>query len=206
MGRIASFRRARLGARGAVHKIEEFARKHALALSAKEPEPEDNPPTLLDNPELLAGGENTVTFYMTPGYRTWDPSVVVFFSFTVFFAMILSDAGYALMLSVALLLMWRKLGRTCSGIRLRNLFSAVVVASVGYGLMVGSYFGVSPAEGSILASWKVLDTMDQSTMMRLSILIGVLHLVLANLVTAWRLRRSFRASAALAGLRCFWAG
>ena len=183
--------------RGAVHEIEEFARKHALALSAKEPEPEDNPPTLLDNPELLAGGENTVTFYMTPGYRTWDPSVVVFFSFTVFFAMILSDAGYALMLGVALLLMWRKLGRTCSGVHLRSLFAAVVVASVGYGLMVGSYFGVSPAEGSVLASWKVLDTMDQSTMMRLSILIGVLHLVLANLVTAWRLRRSFRASAAL---------
>jgi V/A-type H+-transporting ATPase subunit I len=183
--------------RGAVPQLEEFARKHALAFSAKEPEPEDDPPTLLDNPELLAGGQNTVTFYMTPGYRTWDPSVVVFFSFSVFFAMILSDAGYALMLSAVLLLTWRKLGRTRPGIRLRNLFSAVVLASVGYGVMVGSYFGVCPAERSVLASWKVLDVMDQGTMMRLSIIIGALHLVLANLVTAWRLRGSLQALAPL---------
>jgi V/A-type H+-transporting ATPase subunit I len=183
--------------RGAVPQIEDFAKKYALALSAKEPESEDNPPTLLENRELLAGGQNTVTFYMTPGYRTWDPSVVVFFSFAVFFAMILSDAGYALMLGAILLLMWRKLGRTRTSIRLRNLFTALVLASVGYGVMVGSYFGVGPAEGSVLASLKVLDAMDQGTMMRLSIVIGALHLVLANLVTACRLRRSFRALASL---------
>jgi V/A-type H+-transporting ATPase subunit I len=183
--------------RRVVPRLEEFAREHALALSVKEPEPEDNPPTMLDNPELLAGGQDTVTFYMTPGYRTWDPSMVVFFSFTIFFAMILADAGYALMLSALLLLMWRKLGRTRPGLRLRNLFLAVVLASIAYGVMVGSYFGVSPTAGSLLASWKMLDVMDQGTMMRLSIVIGALHLILANLVTAWRLRDSLRALAPL---------
>jgi V/A-type H+-transporting ATPase subunit I len=183
--------------RRVVPALEEFARKYTLALSVKEPESEDNPPTMLDNPELLAGGQDTVTFYMTPGYRTWDPSMVVFFSFTIFFAMILADAGYALMLSALLLLMWRKLGHTRQGIRLRSLFSAVVLASIAYGVMVGSYFGVSPAAGSLLASWKMLDVMDQGTMMRLSIIIGALHLILANLVTAWRLRGSLRALAPL---------
>lgn len=178
--------------RGVLPRIEEFAKQRALALEVEEPAPEDDPPTLLDNPELLAGGESTVTFYMTPGYHTWDPSVVVFFSFAVFFAMIFSDAGYALMLGAILFLTWRKLGRTRSNIRMRNLFLALVVASVVYGVMVGSYFGVNPAEGSVLASLKVLDAKDQGGMMRLSIIVGVLHLVLANLVTAWRYRRSLR--------------
>ncbi len=178
--------------RGVLPKIKEFAGQRALALSIEEAAPEDDPPTLLDNPELLAGGEKTVTFYMTPGYHTWDPSVVVFFSFAVFFAMIFSDAGYAMMLGAILFLTWRKLSNTRSNIRLRNLFLALVIASVVYGVMVGSYFGVSPAEGSVLASLKVLDAKDQGGMMRLSIIVGVLHLVLANLVTAWRYRRSLR--------------
>ena len=183
--------------RGALPQIEEFARQRALALSVEEPGPEDDPPTLLANPEPLAGGESTVTFYMTPGYHTWDPSVVVFFSFAVFFAMIFSDAGYALMLGMILVLTWRRLGHTRSNVRLRNLFLALVLASVGYGVMVGSYFGVSPAEmrkpmGPVLAPLNVLGTEDQGGMMRLTIIVGVLHLILANLITAWRYRRSPR--------------
>ncbi len=178
--------------RGVLPQIEEFADQRGLALSVEEPGSEDNPPTLLDNPELLAGGEKTVTFYMTPGYHTWDPSVVVFFSFAAFFAMIFSDAGYALMLGAILVLTWRRLGHTRSNIRLRNLFLALVLASVGYGVMVGSYFGVGPPEGSVAASLKVLDMKDQGGMMRLSIIVGVFHLVLANLITTWRYRRSPR--------------
>ena len=175
-----------------VARIEEFAESRGLALSVEAPGPEDDPPTLLDNPELLAGGQSTVTFYMTPGYHTWDPSVVVFFSFAVFFAMIFSDAGYGAMLGIVLLLTWRKLGRTRSSMRLRNLFLAMVLASIGYGVMVGSYFGTSPAEGTILDSWNVLDSKDQGGMMLFTIIVGAVHLILANLVTAWRLRQSPR--------------
>lgn len=178
--------------RAAVPRIEEFAQHWGLALSVEEPGPDDDPPTLLDNPELVAGGQSAVTFYMTPGYRAWDPSIVMFFSFAVFFAMILSDAGYSLILGVILALAWRSLGRSRTNIRLRNLLVALVLASVGYGVMVGSYFGMSPADGSGLAALKMLDVNDWAGMMRLSIVIGVFHLILANLITAWRYRRSLR--------------
>jgi V/A-type H+-transporting ATPase subunit I len=72
-----------------------------------------------------------------------------------------------------------------------------VIASVSYGVLVGSYFGVRPEEGSFLGLAQVLDAQDQSLMMPLSIGVGVLHLTLAQLVTAWRGRRSPRALAAL---------
>ena len=188
--------------RGALPQIEDFAQKNGLAIGVEDPGPEDNPPTLLANPEPLAGGESTVTFYMTPGYHAWDPSLVVFFSFALFFGMIFSDAGYGLLLGAVLLLTWRKLGQTRANIRLRNLFLALVLASIGYGVMVGSYFGVSADEmgapmGPVVAPLKVLDMKDQGGMMRLSILVGVFHLVLANLVTAWRYRQSLRCLAPL---------
>ena len=78
---------------------------------------------------------------MTPGYRTWDPSVVVLFSFAAFFAMILSDAGYAVMLAAALPLMWPRLGRARSGSRCETSFCRGR-RLVGYGVIVGSYFGI----------------------------------------------------------------
>ena len=181
--------------RGAVPRMAEFAKEHGLAISVDEPTREDHPPTLLANPEPLAGGEGTVTFYMTPGYHTWDPSLVVFFSFAVFFAMIFSDAGYGLLLGMVLTCTWRKLGSTRSGIRMRNLLLALVLASIGYGVIVGSYFGVNPEDmrepmGPVLAPLKVLDATNTNQMMLLTITVGAFHLILANLVTAWRFRRS----------------
>ena len=176
----------------AVPRIEEFAQQRGLALAVAEPGPEDNPPTLLSNPEVLAGGEGAVTLYMTPGYHTWDPSIVVFFSFAVFFAMIFSDAGYGLLLGVILILSWSSLSKTRTSVRFRNLLLALVLFSIGYGVLIGSYFGVSPNPGTPLHSLIVLDTEDDGQMMLLSVVIGALHLVLANLVTAWRYRHSPR--------------
>ncbi len=183
--------------RRTIVRFERFAHEHGLAITTDEPLPDESPPTLLENPEVLAGGESTVTFYMTPAYRTWDPSLVVFFSFAIFFAMIFSDAGYALVLGGILAVMWRKLGNNRSAIRMRNLFLALVVASLIWGVMVGSYFGVTPPAGSALASLTVFDVKDQGGMMRVSIIVGVIHLIVANLVTAWRYRRSFRLLAPL---------
>jgi len=181
--------------RDAVPRLTEFAGDHGLAVSVDEPAPEDTPPTLLSNPEPLAGGEGTVTFYMTPGYHTWDPSLVVFFSFAVFFAMIFCDAGYGLLLGIVLACVWRKLGSTQTGIRMRNLFLALVLASIGYGAMAGSYFGVLADQmrapmGPLLAPMQVLDPNDTNQMMLLTIAVGAFHIILANLITAWRFRRS----------------
>jgi vacuolar-type H+-ATPase subunit I/STV1 len=80
-------------------RLDAFAAQNQLAFWAEPPQPEDAPPTLMDNRPVFQGGQDLVTFYEVPGYRTWDPSSVMFFSFTLFFAMILSDAGYALVMS-----------------------------------------------------------------------------------------------------------
>jgi V/A-type H+-transporting ATPase subunit I len=75
------------------------------------------------------------------------------------------------------------------------LQSLVVVSSV-YGVLAGSYFGVSPTQDSGAGSWlaylHVLDINDFNTMMKLAIGVGVLHLILANAMVAWIDRRSLR--------------
>tara|TARA_R110001592_G_scaffold52649_9_gene161384 strand:- start:106106 stop:107902 length:1797 start_codon:yes stop_codon:yes gene_type:complete len=174
----------------ALAELEEIRKTTPFAYILEEPKDSDNPPTLLNNNNIIGGGETAVAFFQLPGYRSWDPSLVLFFSFSVFFAIILADAGYALILGFILALKWKKLSRKVQGLRLRNLFTAIVGASIFYGILIGSYFGIKLEEGSVLAHLQVLDLNDFSSMMKLSIGIGALHLVIANAFASWKHRSS----------------
>ena len=129
--------------------LRHFAAERRLALTIAGPGPQDTPPTLLDNPPALRGGEGLVEFYMTPAYRLWDPSKAVFFAFATFFAMIFSDAGYALLLGLLLLAMWKRMGRTANGRGLRDVMLALVIFSIVYGVLVGIILWCRAARGLV---------------------------------------------------------
>jgi V/A-type H+-transporting ATPase subunit I len=172
-------------------ELETFSKSNTLALRIRAPRASDQPPTLLSNPSPIAGAEGAVTFFMTPGYRAWDPTWVMYFSFSLFFAMILADAGYGLVLAVILGFLARPLGRTQSGRRFRQLAVFMVLVTIVYGVIVGSFFGIGAPEGSWLdrlviksAGRTIME--DREAMMLVATTIGVLHLVLANAIVAWR--------------------
>lgn len=154
-------------------------------IQVREPGPDDAPPTLLHNHPRLAGAQSLVTFYMTPGYFAWDPSLVVLFSFAIMFAMIVADAGYGLLLGLLAAVFWRSMA---AGTRL--VVATLVGATLVYGVMVGCYFGLEPDPLGPLGRVRALDAADPTTMMALTVVLGVLHLVVANAANAWRLRSS----------------
>lgn len=163
-------------------KLSKFAKNKQIAITFEKATEKDNPPTLLENKESLTAGEELIKFYQMPGYRTIDPSILVFFSFSLFFAMILSDAGYASLLSLFTLIKWKKIGRSKQGLKMRNLMASICSFSIIYGVIVGSYFGTTPAEDSFLINLKILDLNSFDNMIKLSISIGCLHIILANLM------------------------
>ncbi|MBK1704325.1 V-type ATP synthase subunit I [Halochromatium glycolicum] len=168
----------------ALEAVQALTDRRGLALLAEPPAPGDAPPTLLENPPAIAAGQDLVAFYQMPAYDAWDPSRVLFFSFAAFFAMILSDAGYALLLGLLLVLYWGRLGRTEVGQRMRLLAATLVGTSVVWGMLVGSYFGFAPSPETLLGQLHLLDINDFEIMMRISVAIGVAHLVMANLEMA----------------------
>ena len=186
-----------------IARLQQYANDHGLVLEMAAPQPEETPPTLMQNPRALAGGQDLVSFYTTPRYWLWDPSMIVFFSFAVFFAMIFADAGYSAILALIVVGFWKKMGRSDAGQRFRILLATLVAVGVVYGVVVGSYFGISPAENSLPGRLKIIDMMNFNLMMQLSILLGVFHLVIANAVTAWHFRRSIRATIPLAWVFIF---
>jgi V/A-type H+/Na+-transporting ATPase subunit I len=92
----------------------------------------------------VAGAEGAVTFYITPAYNSWDPTWIMYFSFAIFFAMIMSDAAYGALMGVFLLVFWKRMGNNDKGRRFRSLLLALVVATIAYGVAIGSYFGICP--------------------------------------------------------------
>jgi len=176
-----------------IARLQQYANAQGLVFETADPQPTETPPTLMQNPQGLAGGQDLVSFYTTPKYWLWDPSIIVFFSFALFFAMIFSDAGYSAALGLIAAAFWKKMGQSVAGRRFRIVLATLVGAGVIYGVIVGSYFGVSPGEDSLPGKLKIIDMLDFKVMMQLSIILGVFHLVVANAVTAWHFRRTNRA-------------
>jgi V/A-type H+-transporting ATPase subunit I len=111
---------------------------------------------------------------------------LVLYSFAIFFAMIISDGGYGLILALVVAHYWKRMSGSPAGRRWRWVLLTLVVATIGYGVLVGSFFGIAPPAGSFAARLAPLDMTDTSTMMGLSVTIGALHVVLGNLMDAGR--------------------
>ncbi|TVS00450.1 MAG: V-type ATP synthase subunit I [Rhodospirillales bacterium] len=191
--------------------LRQLAEAQNLALLVEPPRPDDQPPTLLRaEGKRKAMGSDLTSFYMSPGYRSWDPSIVVFASFAIFFAMILADAGYALLIGVATGFYWKRLGATGPGLRFRAFLASLTAAALIYGVAAGSYFGFRPPTGGWLERLVFLDVTDFEAMMRLSILIGAAHITIALAAVASLARFRGKGIAALgwigviAGGLAFW--
>ncbi len=167
-----------------VAEVEALAARIHVAAIFEAPTAEEDPPSLLQNRTEFAAGEDLVTFYQTPSYRDWDPSAIVYVSFILFFGMIMTDVGYGVVMLVGCLLLTRKFGRSPQGQRFRVMLLWLSVSTILFGVLTGSYFGIAPREGGVLAHLKIMDLSNVSVMMQLTITIGVAHVVLANVMRA----------------------
>jgi len=92
---------------------------------------------------------------------------------------------------------WQRLGFSEPGRWLRRVGALCIGLSLVYGILIGSYFGLSPAPGSALARAVLIDIRDLASMMTLTVAIGVLHMVYACVRNSMRFGKQARALAPL---------
>lgn len=117
---------------------------HHLEVDAQEIAIEDSDviPTYLENTGLRRVGEDLVHIYDTPSKNDRDPSLWVLIFFSLFFAMILGDAGYGLvLLCVALFIRYKVKKIPSAGMRALNLMTILCFATIAWGLLTTSFFG-----------------------------------------------------------------
>ena len=192
-------------------EAEAFCLQNSVAALFEEPTDDDRPPTLMEKTPGTGGGADALGFFQTPNYRAWDPGNVVFYSFSLFFGMIMSDVMYSFLFGLIVFMCRGKLNKSEAGSRLMNLAYFMSAVGIVWGVMIGSYFGAAPT-GGLLGNVAFVDLNDYNAMMKLSVFIGVAHLIVANVMTAWINRsRSFALSPLgwamiMGGGLCIWLG
>jgi V/A-type H+/Na+-transporting ATPase subunit I len=107
-------------------------------------EPTDSIPTYLENTGVARVGEDLVHIYDTPSITDKDPSLWVLFAFSLFFAFIIGDAGYGLILLAVALYIRYKFSITHSvGKRVMSLFMILCYFVIGWGLLTNNFFGIN---------------------------------------------------------------
>jgi V/A-type H+-transporting ATPase subunit I len=106
-------------------------------------ESHDRVPTCMENKGLGKVGEDLVHIYDTPAPSDRDPSKWVLASFSIFFAMIVADAGYGLIyLLLGLYVKWKFPSLKGAGRRFIKLVVLVSLCCIVWGIFTASFFGL----------------------------------------------------------------
>lgn len=106
-------------------------------------EPMDRVPTCMENKGIGRVGEDLVQVYDTPAISDKDPSTWITVFFSIFFAMIISDAGYGLLyLLLGLFLKWKFPHLAGAGKRFVKLVLILATTTILWGVFTASFFGI----------------------------------------------------------------
>ncbi len=137
-----------------------------------DPEPGDEPPVLLKNNRFATPFEGVVEGFSLPAYGSLDPTAVMAPFFACFFGMMVSDAGYGLMMMILVPLLLRLMKPTKSGRKLFLMIGIGGVFTVFWGFFYNTWFGFAPLQNPIL------DPINRPLeVMALCIGVGAIHLV-----------------------------
>ncbi len=169
-----------------VAHIQAAAAKLGWGLLIEDVKEEDRVPTKIENPRWVQPIRAVFDFIgVVPGYNEVDISGVFLLFFSLFFAMIVGDAGYGALFiaaTVAAQFKWRQLPASVF-----HLLYITGIATLVWGVLTGNYFGIEAIPG-VLGAVRVDWLLTTENVMLLCFVIGAVHLTIAhgwNVVRLW---------------------
>jgi V/A-type H+/Na+-transporting ATPase subunit I len=178
-------------------KIEAFARKAGWALMISDPDPEDNVPTLVRNKKAIGIIKPVFSLMGTvPGYRENDISFMFLLFFSLFFAMIIGDGAYGMIILLSSLT-----GIIVKAIRRQpvpdTLFLLLVMGftTVIWGTVTGTWFGSKELSMIPWLKQFVIDSIyshnqnSEENVKYFCFILGTVHITIAHL---WNIIKGIR--------------
>lgn len=170
----------------------------ALSFVIRDPIDGEVVPTYCENNEVVSPYESVTNMFSSPAYKEIDPNPFVAFFFFMFYGMMLSDAGYGLILTIltgiVLLITKPKKGQS-------NLIKIVFMGGIStiiWGFLFGSYFGLNAKD---LGIWYWFNPIDSPmNMLYLSLSMGIFQMIFGTMIKAVA---EFRAKNTLGGVASF---
>lgn len=180
---------------GKMPQLQARAQSEGWGILEEDPAADDRIPTLLRNPEWVRIIQPLFDFMtIIPGYREADVSFCFLVFFSLFFGILIGDAGYGAIFLAATFFLRSKAPRACdpAPFRLMYLLSACAIL---WGLATGTVFG-----SSLFSSWikpAVPWLKETRNVQHLCFMIGIVHLTIAHI---WRGARKWPSLAVIGEL------
>ena len=166
--------------------VKEFEKKYTIAITVEDPSDDEDVPVLLENGKFSEPVEGITEMYALPNKRDVDPSSVMAFFYYLFFGMMLSDAGYGLMMIVGTTIALKKFTVEGSLKRSLKMFQYCGISTLIWGTLFGSWFGDLPQVISSNFFGKTIETTalwfepldDPIKLLLFSFALGIAHLFL----------------------------
>lgn len=183
----------------------------SAAVQILPPDKDEQPPTLIEYPRWVRPIKALFDMLGTlPGYEEYDLSPFFMIALPLFAAMLIGDAGYGAILAVAGFAFYGKIVRA-AGKPSAHLLIIFGLATMLWGILTANYFGVTPQtfidagrEGAANAMealaplYRENGEEARALVMKISLIIGCAHLIVAHLHTALKLFPNVRAYAEIA--------
>jgi len=165
-----------------VKRLEEKTKEKRWAMSIDDPSEDDRIPTLIRNPRWVSIIEPVFRLIeVVPGYRELDISLWFLIFFSIFFGMLIGDAGYGLIYFILTLFAQVKWGKKVSGKSVFILFYTLSLCAIIWGVLTGTFFGQEWLSQRVQPLIPALR--DDKNIQALCFFLGAFHLSVAHL---WR--------------------
>ncbi len=188
-----------------IDALKSTSEKESWGYILEEPDDPTEVPTLIRNPKPIRIIQPLFKFMdVLPGYHEVDVSLVFLIFFSIFYAMIIGDAGYGLVFLGGTIFARIKAPKKAPSEPFL-LFFVLSIATIIWGTLTGTWFG-----SKAISEWPVLNrlvindmysfnTSTESTqfMMRFTFILGMIHLVIGRIFAFMKQLPSIKAVAQL---------
>jgi len=195
--------------------LEKACSEENWALAQRPLTENDDPPTLLRHRPWVRPLQPVYDLIGSlPGYREFDASPWFLAYLTLFFGILIGDAGYGLLLIATAALIMLVQRRAASPERSHALPALLAIlggSTTIWGALSGNWFGIEPWADApvlrhlIIPAFDAWTTESQQPVIALCFLIGATHLSAGHLIVAWRERRSLTCLAQAGWVLIVWA-
>lgn len=188
--------------------VTELGEREGWGIVLEEPGSDDpDVPVLLEPPRGFRSiGVLFRGLGILPGYTEGDISVPFYLFFSLFFAMLIGDAGYGAVMLVGVLAAGLKFRKVPVARPVVLILAVFCLSAIVWGILSGTWFGI--AKASLPAVLRDIPTVgwlaQDSNVMFLCFLIGAVHISVARVWNAILLLPGFRALGEVGWLGVTW--
>ena len=145
-----------------LEKAKEIIKDINVDFEIIQTEKNDRIPTYMENKKTAKIGEDLVNIYDVPAPNDKDPSLWVLIAFSLFFAIIVSDAGYGFvyfLIGLFLKFKFPKAKRVLK--RFTHLIFILSASCMIWGACIGSFFGVGITPANKLSKYTIINYLSE---------------------------------------------